>query len=59
MQLMSVEGLTRENVASHLQKYRLQLRRSCSAKVSFTSVYSPHLSSMRWRVKPGSGRHDG
>ena len=25
---MSVEGLTRENVASHLQKYRLQLRRS-------------------------------
>ena len=28
LQLMSVEGLTRENVASHLQKYRLQLRRS-------------------------------
>ncbi|KAG2290608.1 hypothetical protein Bca4012_034958 [Brassica carinata] len=27
MQLMSVEGLTRENVASHLQKYRLYLRR--------------------------------
>ena len=25
---MSVDGLTRENVASHLQKYRLQLRRS-------------------------------
>ena len=26
-QLMSVEGLTRENVASHLQKYRLQLKK--------------------------------
>lgn len=27
MQLMNVEGLTRENVASHLQKYRVYLRR--------------------------------
>lgn len=27
MQLMNVEGLTRENVAIHLQKYRLYLRR--------------------------------
>lgn len=27
MQLMSVDGLTRENVASHLQKYRLYLKR--------------------------------
>ena len=27
MQAMNVEGLTRENVASHLQKFRLQLRR--------------------------------
>lgn len=30
MQLMSVDGLTRENVASHLQKYRLYLRRMSS-----------------------------
>lgn len=27
MQMMSVDGLTRENVASHLQKYRLYLKR--------------------------------
>ncbi|XP_042393105.1 transcription factor LUX-like [Zingiber officinale] len=27
MQIMGVEGLTRENVASHLQKYRLYLKR--------------------------------
>lgn len=28
MEMMNVEGLTRENVASHLQKYRLYLKRT-------------------------------
>lgn len=28
MQYMNVEGLTRENVASHLQKYRLSLKKT-------------------------------
>eukprot|EP00878_Enallax_costatus_P035623 GHUV01039804.1.p1 GENE.GHUV01039804.1~~GHUV01039804.1.p1 ORF type:complete len:217 (+),score=96.17 GHUV01039804.1:1-651(+) len=28
MQMMKVEGLTRENVASHLQKYRLSIKRA-------------------------------
>ena len=32
MQLMNVDGLTRENVASHLQKYRLQLRKEEEGK---------------------------
>ena len=31
-QLMNVEGLTRENVASHLQKFRLHLKRSSTAE---------------------------
>lgn len=42
MQLMNVEGLTRENVASHLQKYRLYLKRMQGLSSDGPSV-SDHL----------------
>ncbi|CAA7033864.1 unnamed protein product [Microthlaspi erraticum] len=42
MQLMSVDGLTRENVASHLQKYRLYLNRMQSGGGGNVGV-SDHL----------------
>lgn len=38
MQLMNVEGLTRENVASHLQKYRLYLKRMENASSSSSAA---------------------
>lgn len=42
MQLMNVEGLTRENVASHLQKYRLYLKRMQGVSIDGPSS-SDHL----------------
>ncbi|KAJ7569900.1 hypothetical protein O6H91_01G099100 [Diphasiastrum complanatum] len=41
MQLMNVEGLTRENVASHLQKYRLYLKRMQGASSEGPSPSDP------------------
>lgn len=43
MQLMNVEGLTRENVASHLQKYRLYLKRMQQGLSSEGPSSSDHL----------------
>ncbi|KAH7405484.1 hypothetical protein KP509_15G072200 [Ceratopteris richardii] len=47
MQLMNVEGLTRENVASHLQKYRIYLKR-----VQGISGESPMISDHLFRPLP-------
>ncbi|KAJ1287270.1 hypothetical protein BS78_03G418400 [Paspalum vaginatum] len=41
MQLMNVEGLTRENVASHLQKYRLYVKRMRGLSFSNSNDASP------------------
>ncbi|RWR79786.1 transcription factor PCL1-like protein [Cinnamomum micranthum f. kanehirae] len=69
MQLMSVDGLTRENVASHLQKYRLYLKRmqglsaggassDAAADRLFASAPVPHHFLHRGGGPPsGGGEH--
>ncbi|RLN24702.1 transcription factor PCL1-like [Panicum miliaceum] len=52
VRLMNVEGLTRENVASHLQKYRIYLKRTRSPPMrqqpppsfptAYSSPFNPH-----------------
>ncbi|KAK8961451.1 Two-component response regulator ARR1 [Platanthera guangdongensis] len=53
MEMMNVEGLTRENVASHLQKYRLYVKRmqGCSDE-----SFSDHLSAST--AAPQKNLHD-
>ncbi|XP_010520268.1 PREDICTED: transcription factor LUX-like [Tarenaya hassleriana] len=57
MQLMNVEGLTRENVASHLQKYRLYLKRMQGLTTDGGPSSSDHLFSST--PVPPQSFHDG
>ncbi|XP_012851910.1 PREDICTED: nuclear transcription factor Y subunit alpha-like [Erythranthe guttata] len=54
LEVMNVPGLTRENVASHLQKYRIFLRRvsDASSKIQYTS---DHKGLSRSIIRSGLG----
>ncbi|XP_015895393.2 two-component response regulator ORR21 [Ziziphus jujuba] len=59
LELMNVPGLTRENVASHLQKFRLYLKRISGVAQQQTGISSAFCGSVEPNVKLGSlGRFD-
>lgn len=67
MQVMDVEGLTRENIASHLQKYRRLLEKKAGISGPVTSkdwpeleaVQTQHLQSLRKQVSESQDAQTG